>query len=426
MKSALENIRQSQFVKNVSVLATGTLIVQVITTLLSPVLSRLYSPEDYGLFAVFTSLLNILTVIGSLRYELAMLIPKKTREAALILKLSLYLVLIISVIVFLITLIFNRQFAGISGSESLGFHLYFLAPVFLAAGSVQAFTYWYNRNKIYSLISGVRIFQSSVNSAFSITLGFLKFHSSGLIFSLVVSNILSLIFLIKKSALNFKSCSFDFKALKSVAVKYREFPLLGLPGALLDTVSINSVIFLLSYFFSEAVTGSYSFAYRMLTLPSVLISASIGQVLFQKLSESYSNKEIIFTHILKTWKFLFLAGLIPLLILMFSGEEIFRFVFGEKWSEAGKISEYLCILTFFMFISSPTSSAMIVLRKQKFMFWNSLAVFIYRPLALYYGYASGNFMNGIILFVILEVIQILFFNFILVRNTLISDRGIKS
>jgi len=416
-----ENIRQSQFAKSVFVLATGTIIVQAISTLLSPVLSRLYSPEDYGLLAIFTSCISILTVIGSFRYELAILLPKKNSEAGLILKLSLIIIILFSVLVFLITLVFNHNLVLLFGNERLSFWLYFLGPVFLAAGVTQSFNYWFNRNKNYKIISGVRISQSSVNSALTLMLGFLKFNTFGLILSLIISNILSSLYLLKRSLLRLSECSLNFLKLRSVAKKYKEFPLLSLPSALFDTVSINSIIFLLNYYFSESVTGAYSFSLRMLSIPAVVIGTAMGQVFFQKISEAYSKNEKISTLILRSWKVLFLTGIIPTIVLFFFGEEIFTFVFGIKWVEAGRISEYLCILTFFMYISSPTSNAMIVLRKQRILLWINIAAFVYRPLALLFGYSVNNYLTGIILLIIFELIQITAFNILLMRSAVKAD-----
>lgn len=389
--------------------------------LLSPVLSRLYTPEDYGLLAIFTSFISILTVIGSFRYELAIILPKKNSEAGLILKISLTITVLLSIIVFLTTLLFNHNIAFLFGNERLSFWLYFLAPVFLASGITQSFTYWFNRNKNYKIISGVRIYQSSVNSVLSLLLGFLKFNTFGLIFSLIISNITSSIYLLRRSLFRLSECSLNLIKLKSVARKYKEFPLLSLPSAMLDTISINSIIFLLSYFFTDSITGSYSFSLRMLSIPAVVIGTAMGQVFFQRISESYGKNEKVFPLILRSWKVLFLAGIFPAIILFFFGEQLFTFVFGVKWAEAGRISEYLCILTFFMFISSPTSSAMIVLRKQKMLLWANVAAFIYRPLTLIYGYSAKNYLVGIILLIAFEIIQIIVFNILLMQTAIKSD-----
>lgn len=312
-----ENIIQGQFAKNVSVLTAGTIIVQTISALISPVLSRLYNPEDFGLLAVFTACVSLLIVIGSFRYEPAILIPKENSEANQLLNLSIAINLLFALTIFLVTLIFNHQIASLLGNEKLGFWLYFIAPVFLAAGIAQSLTNWYNRNKNYKIISGTRIYQSSINSGLSLGLGLLNFNTLGLIISMIASQLLSSFYLIKKSGLSLLNFSFDKSNLTKVAKKYKEFPFYSLPSAVLDTFSINSIIFLLSYFFSDSLTGSYSFSLRILSIPSVVIGASIGQVFFQRISEAHINKENIRDVIFKTWKVLALIGIIPALVIFF-------------------------------------------------------------------------------------------------------------
>jgi O-antigen/teichoic acid export membrane protein len=169
------------------------------------------------------------------------------------------------------------------------------------------------------------------------------------------------------------------------------------------------------------LTGSYSFSLRILSIPSVVIGASIGQVFFQRISEAHINKENIRDVIFKTWKVLALIGIIPALVIFFFGEDLFRIIFGMKWAEAGLISRYLCILTFVSLLSSPTSSAMIVLKKQKILLFVNIAAFIYRPLAVLWGYFTNNFLNGIILYVSLEIIQITVYNIFLLRSVSKSD-----
>ncbi len=421
MKGIFENIRESHYVRNVSVLASGTIIVQLISTFIAPVLSRLYTPADYGLLAVFVSCISVLSVICCFRYELAILIPKKNSDADSLLKLSLAITLLFSIVVTFITVVFNKQLTVILANENLSYWLYFLGPVLLCVGITQAFTYRYNRNKNYRIISTVRVFQTSAYSGLSLLMGFLKLNAFGLIISSIISQILSTVFLLAKSGLKLTKKSFELTRLRSIAVKYKEFPYFNLPAALLDTFSINSIILLLNYFFSESVTGSYSFALRMLSIPSLLIGTAIGQVFYQKISEAYNNNVGITDIIYNTWKVLFLIGLAPVLIIFFSGEYLFPFIFGSNWAEAGLISKYLCVLTFFTLISSPTSSAMIVLKRQRIILFVNIIAFIYRPLALLWGYSTNNFLNGIILYIILEIIQILVYNYIMIMSARQSD-----
>ena len=425
----INEIRQKQFSKNVSILASGTIIVQIISFLLSPVLSRLYSPEDYGLFAVFTSIISILTVICCLRYELAIVIPKSDAEAISILRLCIYLISILSLFVLVTVLIFKGYIAELLDIAKIENWLFLIAPVLFLTGSVQTLTYWFNRKKEYRIISGSRVYQSSVNSSFSLILGLLKYNSFGLIISSAISQLLPAVFLYKKSGVKiFKADNKDslIPELRSTSVKYKEFPLFNLPGAFFDTLSVNSLIFILTYLFSESVTGSYSFALRILSIPGIVIGASIGQVFYQKISEAFYNKQKITELIFKSWKVLFLLSIIPVLTLFIFGEDLFRFVFGEKWAEAGLIAKYLSILTMFTFISSPTSSAMIILKKQKEAMILNIFAFIYRPLSIVAGFYMGNFIYGITLYVVFEIIQIITYNTIMIKASKKADLEFSS
>jgi len=425
----INEIRQKQFSKNVSILASGTIIVQIISFLLSPVLSRLYTPEDYGLFAVFTSIISILTVMCCLRYELAIVLPKSDSEALSLLRLCIYLISILSFLVLVIVLIFKGYIAELLGTATIENWLFLIAPVLFLTGSVQALTYWFNRKKEYKIISGSRVSQSSVNSTSSLILGLLKYNSFGLIISSAISQLLPAVFLYKKSDVrifNTNKNESNIPKLRSISLKYKEFPLFNLPSAFFDTLSVNSLIFILTYLFSESVTGSYSFALRILSIPGIVIGASIGQVFYQKISEAFYNKQKITELIFKSWKVLFLLSIIPVLILFFFGEDIFSFVFGTKWTEAGVIAKYLCILTMFTFISSPTSSAMIILKKQKEAMILNIFAFIYRPLSIVAGFYLGNFILGIALYVIFEIIQIITYNTIMIKASKKADLEFSS
>lgn len=425
MSGIFDKVRSSQFVKNVSVLASGTVIVQAISTLISPVLSRLYTPADYGLLAVFVSCVSVLTVVCSFRYELAIILPEKNEDARSLLKLSILILSGFCLLILLATLLFNTKLSSLLGNDRLEGWLYFLAPVVMSAGIIQSLTYWLNRHKNYKTIAGVRVLQSSANSGFSLIFGFLKYSHWGLIVSTIISQIVSALYLLKKTASVFsRTGSSESKTeILSVAKKYKEFPKFNLPAAMLDTISVNSIILILNYFFTETVTGSYSFSLRMLSIPTVVVGASIGQVFYQKISEAYNSKFNITSIIYKTWKLLSLIGLIPVIVIFFWGEQLFPMIFGSDWVQAGEISKYLCLLTFVTFISSPTSSAMLVLKKQKETLIINIITFIYRPLALLYGYYSENFMKGIMLYIALEIIQIGFYNFIMIRASRQSDNN---
>ena len=92
--------------------------------------------------------------------------------------------------------------------------------------------------------------------------------------------------------------------------------------------------------------------------------------------------------------------------IFFFGSELFGFVFGKQWAEAGKIAGILSPMILAIFISSPTSTTYVALRIQRIGLIFGIASIIYRPLALYLGFRFHAFYMGLSVLVILEIIQI--------------------
>ena len=66
----------SSFATDTLKLVTGTTLAQIISVLASPLVTRLYGPEAYGLLALFNLITSIIGVIACMRYELAIMLPK--------------------------------------------------------------------------------------------------------------------------------------------------------------------------------------------------------------------------------------------------------------------------------------------------------------------------------------------------------------
>ena len=89
-------IPQSTYARNVITLMTGTAFAQALPIAVSPILTRLYSPAEFGVFAMYLAVASILGVLVTGRYELAILIPKQDRDAIHIAALSAALSVLLS------------------------------------------------------------------------------------------------------------------------------------------------------------------------------------------------------------------------------------------------------------------------------------------------------------------------------------------
>ena len=77
----LARLRKSSFVKNVLVVMSGTAVAQAIGFALSPIISRLFSPSDFGVFGSFNSVSTIIAAGATLEYTQAIMLPKEKEDA---------------------------------------------------------------------------------------------------------------------------------------------------------------------------------------------------------------------------------------------------------------------------------------------------------------------------------------------------------
>jgi O-antigen/teichoic acid export membrane protein len=360
-------IKKSDFISKIILLVSGTLIAQSISYLLSPVISRLYTPEEMSYLTLFIKIVSFLAVISTARYEIAFPIPKRDEHAFSLYRKSFFfikIIVLLSVIAVLLFDVFEIQKIYL---ESI---LYFIPiGIFLVAFNSQGLN-WAIRMEDYKSINTSKILQSSANSIFCVLFGFLSFGEYGLLISFVISLILSNIpywrvfSRTKKMMYSFKLKGRDFAILKS----YSDFPFINLPHVMMDLTKELFIALFLIYYFDKEVLGLYDFSYRMLRLPIAIIGASLSQVLFKKVVDLINDKQPIYRLVRKTVVVLFLISVLPFGILFFYGSEIFGFVFGDNWREAGVYSEIMAPWLMMNFIVSPLSQIPTVLNKQKTFF----------------------------------------------------------
>jgi lipopolysaccharide exporter len=413
---ALRNLyKNSDFIQNSAKLITGTTISQVILFLISPILTRIYSAQDFGDLAIINSSIGVLVIIGTLRYEMGIVIADDDSEAIGLAKQ-------INKTLVAWTILLALGFTGLKLTETISSPWwYLLIPVGIYFQGIQyGYNYLFNRRKLYSELSFSKIFQVASNGLWALSLGFLTNLKVGLLAAPIIGFFTSCLYLFSKN----KGHQQDYEK-RPVFKKYIEFPKYNMPSALIGTLSQHVPVYALSYLYSSELTGHYSLAMKVLLLPMTLISTAVSQVFFQKFSELFKSRSPdTLKFLFKVWKSLFLIGLIPITILFFFGEPLFEFVFGKEWIYAGEIVSTLSPMLLFMFVSSPTSTGYITIKKQAYtLFFNIFGV-AYRAGALYYGFTQNDALIGFKILAYCEILQIILFNVlltILVKQDLKKD-----
>ncbi|MGK0326008.1 MAG: O-antigen/teichoic acid export membrane protein [Polaribacter sp.] len=415
---------KKEFVKNVLTLITGSTLSQIIIYGSILLLTRLFSTELFGIYTLFSSSILVLKPISSLQYELAIVLPKKDEEAVNVFILSLIIILILSVCSFILIVLFKQEILSFFEIEKLSFFIYFLPLSTLLFGFINSLNYWNNRTKMFKHIASGHIVKSSIMSAGQITTGFSSMNSLGLIPGMLLGQFFQLIFLLKKSlkSIFLLRDEVSFQKMFFLARKYKDIPFFNTLINFLNTLSNEIPVYMMTKYFGLSAAGIYGLAIKVGKAPSGIIQESISQVFFNKASEKFNNEEDLQGIVKKTCFSLFKISFlvfIPLLAISF----FLDIIFGEEWYEVGTYLRILLPWLFIMFLSSPITSLIVILNKQKVILVYDVCLLIIRFLAFYAGY---YFYNDIIISLILFSVVGVFFNiFILIYFFKISKTESK-
>ncbi len=367
--------RRSEYFRNVFTLMSGAAIAQAIPFLISPVLSRLYTPEEFGAFAFYMSIVGAFAIIATLRYEMAVIMPKDDADAVNIAGLAFLVDIFLSLCLLIVIIILELTLLEcFSISHILKIWLYFLPLFVFLIGSVNIFQHWFNRNKRYKSLASAKVINSLGNNVTILLLGFAGAGAWGLfignIFGLILFNAF---FIIKIYVLDHNKFKFFNKtSLRPLAKKYKDLPIANTPQSFAEMLQMNGIIYLLKIFFNSTVIGWYSFSLRILQAPMWLIVTSIAQVFYKDASEKYNTDGNILGLVIKTIKITSIVGLPVLLVLLLAGPWLFALVFGEPWREAGVYARILAPWIYFDFIRYSIAQAPLIVSKIKPMFFLSL------------------------------------------------------
>ena len=387
---------------------TGTTIAQAIPIAISPILTRIYTPKDFGMFALYMSVASIISVVATGRYELAIMLPKKDEDAINIVALSIIISFFVSFIALLIVFFFNAQITTLLGNPQISSWLYFIPITVLLTGIYQSFNYWSNRKKEYKRLATSRIIQSGTTASSNLGMGFGGFGSSGLILGGVLGQGVATAVLGKMVWGEDKYRLKEVKRLKLFALikRYKKLPIFNLPNALIDGVRLSGISILIAKFFTISTLGQFSLAWKMLQTPISLISSSLSQVFFQKISTAKKNNldSIVKKFIIKS----IIIALPIFMIIYFYAVDIFILVFGENWRLAGDIASILSPWLFLSFIVSPLSQIFIILNKQEIVLLFAI-FYMAIPLSILYFFKNSEFLDVLNIMTLFMTMMLLLF-----------------
>lgn len=386
--SQFSNSLKSDFTRNVSKLMTGSILSQILPLSVAPILSRIYLPSDYGLLGLYMSVTGMISMVTTLQYANAIVIAKDEQEVNSILKLCFQILLLFSLVSLIIVIVFHASIASYIKAPALSYWLWMAPLSIFMTGLSGIFNNYAIRYKHYSILATNRVLTSIFSSLCSLLLGYLTHNVMGLFFGLLVGQIISGVFLayssIKKAEISLSHLFLSNS--KSVALKYINFPKYSLPADFINNFTNQIPLLMLNTYGSIAAVGYFNMGNRILGLPIGFISSAFGEVFRQKAAQDYNEQGNCISVFIKTFKILSLFSIVPFTILILFGPEIFAFILGEKWREAGVYAQIMGIMFFFRFTVSPLTYLYIIANKQKENFYLHFLFFIISYLAFFLGY----------------------------------------
>lgn len=384
---------EGNFIKNVSILLSGTVLAQLLTIAMAPLLSRLYTPSEFGYFAIYTSIIAALATIVTFRYELAIVIPKRDVDAVNLVILCLVLTTVVSLITFVLIVLFGEFFSEILKiSQKL---MWWIPPSLLMVGYYTSFRYWSIRNKEFKRLSYSSVYRSLGVNGVQLPAGIAKFGAQGLIGGQFIGfTIVSLILGVqiwkddKKRFMEHKS----IKKMRSLVSEYNNFPKYSAPQGFINSFSQSMPTFFLAFYFGPQVAGLYAISLKFIQIPINLIGESFRQVFFQKASEMEQKGVALFNTLFKYTALLIVISVIPVLVVIFWGPSLYSFALGSSWYKAGEYAQWLIITIFFSLVTSPSVVIINILHLQRFYLVFEIIVMICRVVGIILG---GMFLSAL-------------------------------
>lgn len=404
--------------KNILTLIMGNTFAQAIPIAISPLLTRIYTPEDFGVFGVYIAIIAILASFSNGQYHIAIVLPVSNEKAINLAILSFFITLALTIFLFLFIYIFYDSLISLSNNSDISTVLFFIPISIFLIGIYNIYTYLNTRNKAYKKISTSEIIKALSSSFIQLLLGLIN---KNLIF-LILGNIGGFVISILYFFFNFKNKVKTIKKVNLICVmkKYVEYPKINIFNNLLYNLSQYVIHLFITSIYEIKYVGFYTLVQRVMLIPTSIIGRAISQVFFQHMRDSIkiNTAKQKFN---ETLIMLIFVSSIIFLFLFFYIKDIFIFIFGEDWKDAGNIAKLLIPLFFTQFIRSSINTVTMLYQKQKEQMIINLVMLLILLIIFFCSYFYNIHFNTMLLVytVIMSIINICI---IIYYTTLIKEK----
>ena len=366
-KKILGKIKKPGFLRNTLILMSGTTIAQLIPIIVSPILTRLYTADEFGVLSIFSTIVFFLGALSAFKYELAIVLPRNDIDGDNVYVLSILISFIINLVLFIIFIFIAHPFSIVIKAPALSYLLPWtaIAGFFIALFNIT--NYYLIRQKKFKSVSTNKITRTLSTAILQLALGLVK-TKYGLIYGFGFGQFAA-------NTFNFIKIKYGqlFKRVKTVklialARRYKKFPRVSFPANLLYRLSVETFNIILPVLYDVKTLGFYFLAYRMTIAPITFIGMAFSDSYLKRASDELKERGHL-KFLFKKLVYKLLAVSIPIYALIFLlAIPIFSFVFGKSWTVSGLYAKILTPWLFTRFLFFSFSQTYTILEKLNYPF----------------------------------------------------------
>lgn len=394
---SLSSIFKSSGVRNFTKLLSANVVAQVIGLVVYPILTRIYTPEDFGLLNLFLSIGGVLAILSTAEYYYAIVLPKEDKDAENVLGVGVLWLLATTVVVSL-SVVFAQPISVLFKSPNLTSYYWMMPFYVFAIGAWNLLNYWYIRHKEYNPISRYQVSQNILSAGGKLGMGWGGVLHGGMIYSVVVAPLISLVcsWVSARKTLLPALRRISWRGLGEQAKVYRNFPCFVLPRSFVNMLAGQMPVLLLTPFFGGEAVGFLSLAILLGYTPIGTITRAIYQVMYQHTMEQVHRQQPI-GQIFRKFILSASAIIIPVFVgLWFVLPDLTAWLLGAEWHVSGEYIRWMLPWLYVSLLSCSINYLFDVFMKQKWGLFFEVLLAVMRVAGLCIGVWAGNFMLAII------------------------------
>ncbi|TVP45515.1 MAG: lipopolysaccharide biosynthesis protein [Halomonas sp.] len=426
MWGGVKQLTNNRVVRSVAIVASGTAGAQAISLVFSPLLTRLYSPDAFGVLGTFLAIFAILAPLVAFNYPMAIVLPQRDEDAVCLAQLSIAIGVLNSCLIAGLLWVWGDALVALTNLEAIAPYVFALPVAMVLSAFLAVAMQWVIRKKRFALKAKIAVIQSFLVNSAKAGIGFLMPHAGVLIVVTTLGSGLHALMLFQRDARTTAGlgtqAGHSLKKLntyRSLVVKYKDFAIFRTPQATLNAASQGLPVVILAATFGAATAGLYALSRMVLEAPAKLLGHSVATVLYPHINEAATGGENVLRLLIKATLALLSMGIVLFGGLVVLGPVMFGWLFGAEWRQAGSFAQWLALWTLVSFAARPCVAAIPVLKLERFFLLHEMVSALIRLSALFIGamlwdsamiaialFSVANVVSySVLIFVVLQVAQ---------------------